>query len=151
MLPFKPIFLGKLPKEAPPTAASQRCVRINDVENLFVLPDDRLWISVYDDDDETYAIWHDDMWNRARGLVKMTASGATGACGPYSEIYYDFHPERGNSGCWDHGDDARFIEFYNLIFMQYNKRDDGSLEPLKPKNIDTGLGLECMAQILQQG
>lgn len=50
----------------------------------------------------------------------------------------------------DLGDDSRFIEFYNLVFMQYNKKDDGSLEPLKQKNIDTGLGLERMARILQQ-
>lgn len=50
----------------------------------------------------------------------------------------------------DLGDDSRFIEFYNLVFMQYNKKDDGSLEPLKQKNIDTGMGLERMAQILQQ-
>jgi len=50
----------------------------------------------------------------------------------------------------DLGDDTRFIEFYNLVFMQYNKKDDGSLEPLKQKNIDTGLGLERMARILQR-
>jgi alanyl-tRNA synthetase len=49
----------------------------------------------------------------------------------------------------DLGDDSRFIEFYNLVFMQYNKKEDGSLEPLKQKNIDTGMGLERMAQILQ--
>ena len=50
----------------------------------------------------------------------------------------------------DLGDDSRFIEFYNLVFMQYNKKDDGSLEPLKQKNIDTGMGLERMAHILQK-
>jgi len=50
----------------------------------------------------------------------------------------------------DLGDDSRFIEFYNLVFMQYNKKDDGSLEPLKQKNIDTGMGLERMARILQK-
>lgn len=50
----------------------------------------------------------------------------------------------------DLGDDSRFIEFYNLVFMQYNKNDDGSLEPLKQKNIDTGMGLERMARILQK-
>lgn len=56
---------------------------------------------------------------------------------------YDFHLQ-------DLGDDSRFIEFYNLVFMQYNKRDDGSLEPLKQKNIDTGMGLERVARILQR-
>ncbi|KAJ9704570.1 hypothetical protein PVL29_002905 [Vitis rotundifolia] len=76
-------------------------------------------------------------------------SGVTGPCGPCSEIYYDFQPERGYSDV-DLGDDTRFIEFYNLVFMQYNKKDDGSLEPLKQMNIDTGLGLERMARILQK-
>lgn len=76
-------------------------------------------------------------------------SGVTGPCGPCSEIYYDFHSERGFSDA-DLGDDSRFIEFYNLVFMQYNKKEDGSLEPLKQKNIDTGMGLERMAQILQK-
>ncbi|GMH16201.1 hypothetical protein Nepgr_018042 [Nepenthes gracilis] len=75
-------------------------------------------------------------------------SGVTGSCGPCSEIYYDFHPLRGYSD--DLGDDSRFIEFYNLVFMQYNKKEDGSLEPLKQRNIDTGLGLERMARILQK-
>lgn len=76
-------------------------------------------------------------------------SGATGPCGPCSEIYYDFHPERGSSNA-DLSDDSRFIEFYNLVFMQYNRKDDGSLEALKQKNIDTGMGLERMARILQK-
>ncbi|XP_065866730.1 alanine--tRNA ligase, chloroplastic/mitochondrial isoform X2 [Euphorbia lathyris] len=76
-------------------------------------------------------------------------SGITGPCGPCSELYYDFHPERGYLDV-DLGDDTRFIEFYNLVFMQYNKLDDGSLEPLKQKNIDTGLGLERLARILQK-
>ncbi|GMH01503.1 hypothetical protein Nepgr_003342 [Nepenthes gracilis] len=76
------------------------------------------------------------------------SSGVTGPCGPCSDSYYDFHPERGCSD--DLGDDSKFIEFYNLVFMQYNKKEDGSLEPLKQRNIDTGLGLERMARILQK-
>lgn len=76
-------------------------------------------------------------------------SGVTGPCGPCSEIYFDFHPERGHDYV-DLGDDNRFIEFYNLVFMQYNKMDDGSLHPLRQKNIDTGMGLERMARILQK-
>lgn len=75
--------------------------------------------------------------------------GATGPCGPCSEIYYDFHPERGNDNI-DLEDDTRFIEFYNLVFMQYNRDADGNLTPLANKNIDTGMGLERMAQILQK-
>ena len=70
-------------------------------------------------------------------------------CGPCSEIFYDFHPERGNENI-DLEDDERFIEFYNLVFMQYNRDADGNLTPLANKNIDTGMGLERMAQILQQ-
>ncbi|XP_016441050.2 alanine--tRNA ligase, chloroplastic/mitochondrial isoform X3 [Nicotiana tabacum] len=116
---------------------------------------DKLWISVYQDDDETFALWHDEIGVPKERIIRLGeddnfwTSGATGPCGPCSEIYYDFHPERGTSNV-DLGDDTRFIEFYNLVFMQYNKKDDGSLEPLKQKNIDTGLGLERMARILQK-
>ncbi|KAK9677493.1 hypothetical protein RND81_11G146800 [Saponaria officinalis] len=121
----------------------------------FGLPADRLWISVYEDDDETFAIWRDQVGVPVEQIKKMGeednfwSSGATGPCGPCSELYYDFHPERGCSDV-DLGDDTRFIEFYNLVFMQYNRTEDGSLEPLKQKNIDTGLGLERMARILQK-
>ncbi|KAJ3694894.1 hypothetical protein LUZ60_000271 [Juncus effusus] len=120
----------------------------------FGLPPERLWISVFQDDDEAFSIWHDEVGVPKERIKRMGeednfwSSGPTGPCGPCSEIYYDFAPERGTSNA-DLGDDSRFIEFYNLVFMQYNKKDDGSLEPLKQKNIDTGMGLERMAQILQ--
>ncbi|CAI9104815.1 OLC1v1003578C1 [Oldenlandia corymbosa var. corymbosa] len=192
MLQFKPIFLGKVPREVPRAATSQRCIRTNDVENVgqttrhhtffemlgnfsfgdyfkkeaikwawdlttieFGLPTDRLWVSVYEDDDEAFAIWQEEVGVPAKRIIRLGkddnfwSSGVTGPCGPCSEIYYDFHPERGESNV-DLGDDTRFIEFYNLVFMEYNKKDDGSLEPLKQKNIDTGLGLERMARILQK-
>ncbi|XP_021848520.1 alanine--tRNA ligase, chloroplastic/mitochondrial isoform X2 [Spinacia oleracea] len=121
----------------------------------FGLPADRLWVSVYNDDDEAFAIWHDEVGVPIERIKRMGeednfwSSGATGPCGPCSELYYDFHPER---GCLDAdlGDDTRFLEFYNLVFMQYNKTEEGSLEPLKQKNIDTGLGLERLACILQK-
>ncbi len=71
-----------------------------------------------------------------------------GPCGPCSELYYDFHPERGTQGA-SLEDDSRFIEFYNLVFMELNRSADGALTPLAAKNIDTGMGLERMAQILQ--
>ncbi len=71
-----------------------------------------------------------------------------GPCGPCSELYFDFHPERGTEGA-SLEDDTRFIEFYNLVFMELNRGPDGSLTPLAAKNIDTGMGLERMAQILQ--
>ena len=77
------------------------------------------------------------------------AAGPTGPCGPCSEMYYVFTPER----CTDNAtveDDSRFIEFYNLVFMENNRSLDGTLTPLANKNIDTGMGLERMAQILQR-
>ncbi|KAL5650709.1 hypothetical protein ACJX0J_036167, partial [Zea mays] len=119
------------------------------------LPAERLWISVFEDDNEAFNIWHNEVGVPKERIQRMGAednfwtSGATGPCGPCSEIYYDFYPERGSSDV-DLGDDSRFIEFYNLVFMQYNKKDDGSLEPLKQMNIDTGMGLERMARILQK-
>ncbi|RLN11467.1 alanine--tRNA ligase, chloroplastic/mitochondrial [Panicum miliaceum] len=119
------------------------------------LPAERLWISVFEDDDEAFNIWHNEVGVPKERIKRMGAednfwtSGATGPCGPCSEIYYDFYPERGSSDA-DLSDDSRFIEFYNLVFMQYNKKDDGSLQPLKQKNIDTGMGLERMARILQK-
>ncbi|KAM5562687.1 alanine--tRNA ligase, chloroplastic/mitochondrial [Rosa sericea] len=121
----------------------------------FGLPADKLWISVFEDDNEAFELWHDEVGVPVERIKRMGAddnfwtSGATGPCGPCSEIYYDFHPERGYSDI-DLNDDTRFIEFYNLVFMEFNKKDDGSLEPLKQKNIDTGLGLERMARILQK-
>uniref|UniRef100_A0A0E0DZT2 Probable alanine--tRNA ligase, chloroplastic n=1 Tax=Oryza meridionalis TaxID=40149 RepID=A0A0E0DZT2_9ORYZ len=121
----------------------------------FGLPPERLWISVFQDDDEAFSIWHNEVGVPKERIKRLGeddnfwTSGATGPCGPCSEIYYDFYPERGSSDA-DLGDDSRFIEFYNLVFMQYNKKDDGSLEPLKQKNIDTGMGLERMARILQK-
>lgn len=121
----------------------------------FSLPADKLWGSVYEDDDEAFVIWRDEVGVPVERIKRMGAednfwsSGVTGPCGPCSEIYYDFHPERGCSDA-DLGDDTRFIEFCNLVFMQFNRTEDGSLEPLKQKNIDTGLGLEWMARILQK-
>ncbi|XP_047075681.1 alanine--tRNA ligase, chloroplastic/mitochondrial-like [Lolium rigidum] len=118
------------------------------------LPPERLWISVFEDDDEAFSIWLSEVGVPKERIKRMGeddnfwTSGATGPCGPCSEMYYDFHPERGSLNA-DLNDDSRFIEFYNLVFMQYNKNDDGSLEPLKQKNIDTGMGLERMARILQ--
>lgn len=192
MLQFKPIFLGKVPRQVPCAATAQRCIRTNDVENVgrtarhhtffemlgnfsfgdyfkkeaikwawelstaeLGLPAERLWISVFEDDDEAFEIWHKEVGVPADHIKRMGeednfwTSGVTGPCGPCSEIYYDFHPERGTLDT-DLGDDSRFIEFYNLVFMQYNKKDDGSLEPLKQKNIDTGMGLERVARILQR-
>ena len=122
---------------------------------VFSLPPERLVVSVFREDDEAFAIWRDQIGIPAHRIQRMGeednfwTSGPTGPCGPCSEIYYDFHPERGDKNI-DLEDDTRFIEFYNLVFMQYNRDADGNLTPLQKQNIDTGMGLERMAQILQK-
>jgi alanyl-tRNA synthetase len=114
-----------------------------------------LVVSVFREDDEAEQIWRDVVGVNPKRIIRMDeadnfwASGPTGPCGPCSEIYYDFKPELGDEGI-DLEDDDRFIEFYNLVFMQYNRDAEGSLTPLANRNIDTGLGLERMAQILQK-
>jgi alanyl-tRNA synthetase len=121
---------------------------------VFNLPPERLVVSVFEEDDEAFAIWRDKIGVNPLRIKRLGAddnfwvSGPTGPCGPCSELYYDFHPELGNEHI-DLEDDSRFIEFYNLVFMQYNRDVDGNLTPLANKNIDTGMGLERMAQILQ--
>jgi len=122
---------------------------------VFGLPPERLIVSVFQEDDEAFGIWRDQIGIPAHRIQRMGeddnfwTSGPTGPCGPCSEIYYDFHPEKGDQQI-DLEDDTRFIEFYNLVFMQYNQDAQGNRTPLKSQNIDTGLGLERMAQILQQ-
>ena len=120
---------------------------------VFKLPPERLIPSVYYQDDEAFAIWRDDIGIDPKRIIRLDednfwSSGPTGPCGPSSEIFYDFHPERGDDNI-DLEDDSRFIEYYNLVFMQYNRNADGELTPLQAQNIDTGLGLERTAQILQ--
>lgn len=122
---------------------------------VFKLPAEQLVVSVFREDDEAFAIWRDQIGVPLHRIIRMDEadnfweSGPTGPCGPCSEIYYDFHPERGDDAI-DLEDDTRFIEFYNLVFMQYNRDAEGTLTPLQNQNIDTGLGLERMAQILQK-
>ena len=121
---------------------------------VFGLSPNNLVVSVFREDDEAGAIWRDGVGVNPKRIIRMDeadnfwASGPTGPCGPCSEIYYDFKPELGDDGI-DLEDDSRFIEFYNLVFMQYNRDAGGTLTPLANRNIDTGLGLERMAQILQ--
>jgi alanyl-tRNA synthetase len=120
----------------------------------FGLNPERVWVSVFREDDEAFGIWRDVVGVPESRIKRMDekdnfwAAGPTGPCGPCSELYYDFHPERGLDGA-DLDDDSRFIEFYNLVFMELNRDADGGIKPLKNKNIDTGMGLERMAQILQ--
>ena len=122
---------------------------------VYGLPPERLIVSVFREDDEAFDIWHQKIGIAKHRIQRMGEednfwkSGPTGPCGPCSEIYYDFHPERGDDDI-DLEDDSRFIELYNLVFMQFNRDSDGSLTPLQNKNIDTGMGLERMAQVLQR-
>ena len=121
---------------------------------VFGLDPKNLVVSVFREDEEAEAIWRDAVGVNPKRIIRMDeadnfwASGPTGPCGPCSEIYYDFKPELGDAAI-DLEDDSRFIEFYNLVFMQYNRDAAGTLTPLANRNIDTGMGLERMAQILQ--
>ncbi|ODH00400.1 alanine--tRNA ligase [Nostoc sp. KVJ20] len=122
---------------------------------VFGFSPQNLVVSVFKDDDEAFGIWRDQIGVPIARIKRLGeddnfwVSGPTGPCGPCSEIYYDFHPERGDENI-DLEDDSRFIEFYNLVFMQYNRDASGNLTPLQNKNIDTGMGLDRMAQILQK-
>ncbi|MFN6476636.1 alanine--tRNA ligase [Nostoc sp. DedQUE07] len=122
---------------------------------VFGFSPQNLVVSVFEDDDEAFGIWRDRIGVPIARIKRLGeddnfwVSGPTGPCGPCSEIYYDFHPERGDENI-DLEDDSRFIEFYNLVFMQYNRDASGNLTPLQNKNIDTGMGLDRMAQILQK-
>ncbi|WP_448266006.1 alanine--tRNA ligase [Nostoc sp. DSM 114159] len=122
---------------------------------VFGFSPQNLVVSVFEDDDEAFGIWRDQIGVPIARIKRLGeddnfwVSGPTGPCGPCSEIYYDFHPERGDENI-DLEDDSRFIEFYNLVFMQYNRDASGNLTPLQNKNIDTGMGLDRMAQILQK-
>ncbi len=121
---------------------------------VYQLPPERIVVSVFREDDEAFAIWRDKVGLPEKKIIRMGeednfwTAGVTGPCGPCSELYYDFKPEEGLENI-DLGDDSRFIEFYNLVFMEYNRDAEGNLFPLQNKNIDTGMGLERMAQILQ--
>jgi alanyl-tRNA synthetase len=117
----------------------------------------RLWFSIYEDDDEAEAIWRDEVGVPQDRIVRMGAkdnfwsAGPTGPCGPCSELYYDQGPEVGcgSPACAPGCDCDRFLEYWNLVFMQYDRAEDGTLTPLPKQNIDTGMGLERVAAIMQ--
>jgi alanyl-tRNA synthetase len=124
------------------------------VTEVYKLPPDQLVVSVFQDDDDAFAIWRDQIGIPAHRIQRMGddnfwASGSTGPCGPCSEIFFDFKPEDGDQNI-DLEDDSRFLEIYNLVFMELNRDANGHLTPLKKQNIDTGMGLERMAQVLQR-
>jgi alanyl-tRNA synthetase len=120
------------------------------------LPAEKLWVTVYTDDKEAEAIWLDEMkvdptrFSRLGEKDNFWAMGDTGPCGPCSEIFYD-HGEDvagGPPGSPDEDGD-RYIEIWNLVFMQYERKADGSLKPLPKPSVDTGAGLERLAAVLQ--
>ncbi len=125
------------------------------ITNIYQLSVENIIVSVFHEDEESAKIWRDEIGIHPDRIVKLGeednfwSSGKTGPCGPCSELYYDFHPEKGLQNI-DLEDGDRFIEFYNLVFMQYSRDSNGKLTDLKFKNIDTGMGLERMAQILQK-
>ena len=125
------------------------------VTKVYGLSEENIIVSVFHEDDESEEIWKEEIGILPERIIKLDekdnfwSSGKTGPCGPCSELYYDFNPEKGLQNI-DLEDGNRFIEFYNLVFMQYNRDSDGKLSDLKYKNIDTGMGLERMAQILQK-
>jgi len=120
------------------------------------IPVERLYVSVYEEDDEAFDIWKNDVGLPAERIVRMGKKDnfwehGTGPCGPCSEIYYDRGPEKGcgKPDCKVGCDCDRYIEFWNLVFTQFNKEEDGTYSKLQKKNIDTGMGLERLACIMQ--
>ncbi len=126
------------------------------ITEKFKLPVDRLYFTVFTDDDETYDVWRslgvaEDHISRLGEDDNFWAAGPTGPCGPCSEIYFDQGPEVGcgKPDCKPGCDCDRFLEFWNLVFTQFDRQEDGSMPELPHRNLDTGMGLERMAAILQ--
>jgi len=194
MLPFKPYFLGIEKSLYPSVSTIQKCVRMNDIENVgftnrhhtffemlgnfsfgdyfkkdaiffawdvltnvFNLDKKKLYIAVFEKDDESYEIWKSEMGIPVNKIFSLGednnfwAAGPTGPCGPCSEIYYDMGAEYGcrSKDCAPGCDCNRFLEIWNLVFIEFNRDHDGKMTPLPAKNIDTGMGLERIASILQ--
>ena len=120
------------------------------------LPPEKLWVTVYERDDEAAEIWFDDIgvdrtrFSRCGEKDNFWAMGDTGPCGPCSEVFYDHGPDvpGGPPGSPDEDGD-RYIELWNLVFMQFNRDAQGNMEPLPRPSVDTGLGLERTAAVLQ--
>jgi len=120
-------------------------------------PEEKLWVSIYKDDNESFDIWHNLIGLPEKRIIRLGEEdnfwkvGPTGPCGPCSEIYIDLGEERASKEGGGVGvDGERYLELWNLVFMQYNREEDGSLTPLPKQNIDTGLGLERIASVLQK-
>ena len=124
--------------------------------NVLGLPAEKLWVTVYADDDEAAEIWLNDIKVNPEQFTRIGTSdnfwsmGDTGPCGPCSEIFYDHGPEiEGGPPGTPEEDGDRYIEIWNLVFMQYNRDETGDMLPLPKPSVDTGMGLERLAAILQ--
>ncbi len=197
MVPFKPIFWGKVEPVYTRVATCQKCLRTNDIDNVgrtprhqtffemlgnfsfgdyfkkeaitwaweFVtkvlkLPEEKLWVTIYKDDEEAFKIWKDLVGVPEKKIVRMGKdtnfwgpAGPTGPCGPCSEIHYDTGvmddcPQ--DQECTPANSDRRFLEIWNLVFTEFNQDENGNLNPLPKKNIDTGAGLERIASVVQK-
>ncbi|TVQ94694.1 MAG: alanine--tRNA ligase, partial [Chromatiaceae bacterium] len=120
------------------------------------LPPQRLWVTVFTDDDEAAAIWLDEIgidparFSRCGEKDNFWSMGETGPCGPCSEIFYDHGPAiAGGPPGTATADGDRYVEIWNLVFMQYDRAADGTLTPLPRPSVDTGMGLERLAAVLQ--
>ncbi|EJC7486491.1 alanine--tRNA ligase [Salmonella enterica] len=132
-------------------------------ENWFALPKERLWVTVYETDDEAYEIWEKEVGIPRERIIRIGDNkgapyasdnfwqmGDTGPCGPCTEIFYDHgdHIRGGPPGSPEEDGD-RYIEIWNIVFMQFNRQADGAMEPLPKPSVDTGMGLERIAAVLQ--
>jgi alanyl-tRNA synthetase len=120
------------------------------------LPADRLWITVYAEDEEAADIWLNKIGVDANRFSRIATKdnfwqmGDTGPCGPCSEIFYDHGPDIAGGPPGTPGEDGdRYIEIWNLVFMQFNRHADGTMDPLPKPSVDTGMGLERLAAVLQ--
>lgn len=121
------------------------------------LPKDKLWVTVYHDDEEAAGIWLNEIGVDPGRLTRIDTAdnfwqmGDTGPCGPCSEIFFDHGPEvAGGPPGTPEADGDRYIEIWNLVFMQFNRTEDGQLHPLPRPSVDTGMGLERISAIMQQ-
>jgi alanyl-tRNA synthetase len=194
MLQFKPIFLGIEKPKSKRVTTVQKCIRMNDIENVgktarhhtffemlgnfsfgdyfkkdainfawefltreLKLQEEKLLIAIFEKDDEAFKIWNQEVGIPKERIFRLGednnfwAAGATGPCGPCSEIYYDLGKDKGcgKPDCSPGCDCDRFLELWNLVFVQYNRNEKGQLLELPSKNIDTGMGLERIASVLQ--
>ena len=194
MQQFVPAFRGETRAPAPRVATCQKCLRIDDLEQVgrsarhdtffemlgnfafgdyfkreaivwawelvtkeFAIPGDRIWITVHPEDEQAPAIWRTDIGIPRERIVPVEdnwwpTGGGVGPCGPDTELVFDMGEQFGcgRPGCGPACDCDRWNEFWNLVFQQYNRGGDGSLTDLPTQNIDTGMGLERLALIVQE-